>query len=232
MTKINVIPKWSEVKPNGYYVYLHKKSNSCGSVFYVGKGNDNRGWIISGRTNPRWIRTSRKYGVFVEVAQDGLTEYDSHLLEMWLIAKFRHEGIDLCNLTDGGDGASGWVPNQEWRDKRRKLMLGPDNPQRGKIMSDEQRLSLSRTRIENGTSKGKNNPRFGVSLSDETKRKIAESLSDKTIHKFHHKDHGIVQCTLYELRVKFNLVNGNLHSMKRGDQRTHRGWSFVNWRAV
>ena len=227
MTKIDIQPKWSSVKPKDYYVYMHRKSNSTGTIFYVGKGQDNRAWIISGRTNPRWVRTAKKYGVSVEITQDCLTEDQAHLLEMWLIAKLRNDGVDLCNLTDGGEGASGWVPDQSWRDKRFQFMTGPDNKQRGKPMSDEQKALISRVRIENGTAKGDKNPRFGVQLSKETKDKIAETLSDKTIHRFCHKDHGIIECTLYQLRVRFNLVSGNLHSMKRGDQRTHRGWSFV-----
>lgn len=105
MTKIQITPKWSEVKPQGYYVYLHKRS-SDGSVFYVGKGKHNRAWAKR-NYNSHWTNIAKKHGLSVEICQDNMTEDDAFLLEMWLIAKIRHEGYDLCNKTDGGDGVPG-----------------------------------------------------------------------------------------------------------------------------
>lgn len=108
MTKIRIYPEYRYVKPSGYYVYIHLRSTNK-NPFYVGKGTGRRGWAANktaDRTS-RWIRTSLKNGVTIEIAQDNLSEDDAFLLEMWLIAKLRHEGCDLCNLTDGGDGTSG-----------------------------------------------------------------------------------------------------------------------------
>lgn len=105
MTKIQITPKWYEVKPQGYYVYLHRRATD-GSVFYVGKGKGRRGWVARDRTT-HWINILKKNGVFIEVCQDGMAESDAFLLEMWLIAKFRSEGVEIINLSDGGEGTSG-----------------------------------------------------------------------------------------------------------------------------
>lgn len=74
---------------------------------YVGKGVDRRGFSAAGR-NRRWRHTAAKHGVRVEIADYGLSTEDAYLLEMWLIAKLRHEGFELCNMTDGGDGRIGF----------------------------------------------------------------------------------------------------------------------------
>lgn len=226
MNAIQICPKCSDVKPTGFYVYLHRKATD-GSCFYVGKGSAKRAWILSGRSNPKWRRTALKYGVICEVCCDNLSEDNANLLEMWLIAKLRHEGVDLSNLTDGGEGASGWVPGLKWREDRRALMLSEKNPFRGRVMTDSERKHISETRIASGIAKGENNPRFGVSLDQVTKDKIALSLSDKRVILFHHDLYGFEKCTIYELRMKYNLVNSNLHAMVKGKYMTHKGWRLA-----
>lgn len=118
MTKIQITPKYSEVKPSGFYVYLHRKA-SDGSIFYVGKGTGRRAWARENRSF-RWSRISGKNGVLVAVVQESMTEDDAFILECWLIAKLRHDGIDLCNLTDGGEGLSGHVRSDESKERTAK----------------------------------------------------------------------------------------------------------------
>lgn len=111
MTKIQITPKWVEVKPTGYYVYIHRRATN-GIEFYVGKGSANRAWHWSskkGRTK-LWLKCARKNGVIVDVVQDHMTEEDAYLLEMWMIAKLTHEGLHLYNMSDGGTGGSGLAP--------------------------------------------------------------------------------------------------------------------------
>jgi len=117
MTKIQIAPKYGDVKPEGFYVYIHRRA-SDGSEFYVGRANRNRGWhVYSGYRSPWWRRCALKNGVLVEVVQDNLSSHDADLLEEWLIAKLRHEGCRLVNITNGGGGTSGWNPSQETRRK-------------------------------------------------------------------------------------------------------------------
>jgi len=90
---------------NIFYVYLHTRLDN-GTVFYVGKGHNDRAWSKWSR-NRRWTFISEKHGWIASIVQDGMSESDANLLEMWLISKLRYEGVDLCNVTDGGDGRSG-----------------------------------------------------------------------------------------------------------------------------
>ena len=109
MTKIQITPKYSEVKPRGSYVYLHRKA-SDGSVFYVGKGRRDRGWQASKacqRSN-WWLGVARKYGVIVEIFKDNMSDPCALTLEKILISKHRSNGCALVNISDGGDGASGY----------------------------------------------------------------------------------------------------------------------------
>lgn len=105
MTRINIVPKWSEVKPSDEYVYIHYMLDND-LPFYVGKGKDRRAFSVN--RNKFWKYRASKHGVRVEICQEGLTTDDAFLLEMWLIAKLRHEGFDLCNMTDGGEGRLGF----------------------------------------------------------------------------------------------------------------------------
>lgn len=109
MSKIQITTKYAEVKPSGFYVYLHRKASN-NDIFYVGKGQGNRGWHKA--RGVFWKHKATKHGVIVDVIQDGMSEDDAFLLEMWMIAKLRHEGHALCNLTDGGDGTTGAVSHQ------------------------------------------------------------------------------------------------------------------------
>lgn len=91
---------------NRFYVYVHKRATD-GSVFYVGKGSGKRAWHVSGR-NDWWKKTVAKHGFTVEVCQSEMSESSAFLLERWLIAKFRHEKEKISNISDGGDGPSGF----------------------------------------------------------------------------------------------------------------------------
>ena len=103
---------------NIYYVYLHTRLDT-GSVFYVGKGQSGRAWLKS-RTNSHWLSIVAKTEYVVSIVQDGMTEVDAHLLEMWLIAKLRHAGVKLANKTDGGEGVSGFKWSEAQRAKHSK----------------------------------------------------------------------------------------------------------------
>lgn len=87
---------------NKYYVYIHIRLDT-GEVFYVGKGSNGRAFSIHSR-NRYWGFITNKTGWIASIVQDGMSEINANLLEMWLIAKFRHNGVKLANMTDGGDG--------------------------------------------------------------------------------------------------------------------------------
>ncbi len=83
-------------------------------VFYVGKGRGRRAYD-SGYRNPHWCGVARKHGHEVEIAAEWSTEREALDHEIFLIDTFRELGHPLVNMTNGGDGMSGFSPSLESR---------------------------------------------------------------------------------------------------------------------
>ena len=98
------------IVPKDFYVYLHRKATT-GEVFYVGKGYGKRAWSL--RRGLKWQSIVAKHGFVVEIAQFGLQEWAAFELEISLIAYYGRE--NLCNLTDGGEGMSGFKYSDEFK---------------------------------------------------------------------------------------------------------------------
>ena len=122
---------------NRFYVYEHLRSDT-GAVFYVGKGTGNRCTVRNHHhRNEFWQRTEKKAGgFFVRMVAKDIDEELAFLVEQERISQLRTVGIRLCNMTDGGDGTSGWVKTPEWREK-----VGLAH--RGKIVTPEVRQKIS-----------------------------------------------------------------------------------------
>jgi len=92
---------------NKFYVYVHRRA-SDNKPFYVGKGHGRRANTKSKR-NLHWLNTYKKHGLIVEILYKGLTEKEAFDLEKDTILEMRYHYEDyLCNLTDGGEGTSGF----------------------------------------------------------------------------------------------------------------------------
>lgn len=121
-----------------FYVYEHTRRDS-GVVFYVGKGTGRRAHVASRHHRSEWwLRTVARSGGFdVRYVSVGLDEELAFLVEVERIDQFRRIGLTLCNLTDGGDGTSGWIKTPEWRAKVGRA-------HRGKTVPEEVRNRISR----------------------------------------------------------------------------------------
>lgn len=92
-----------------FYVYLHRKKTT-GEVFYVGKGTR---WRAGNKVqrNIFWKRVVKKHGLIVEIVERNIQEWYALELERDLIAYYGRRDIGtgcLVNLTDGGEGSSGY----------------------------------------------------------------------------------------------------------------------------
>ena len=94
---------------NDYYVYLYLRED--GTPYYVGKGRNKRAFQNWGRRMKPPSDKSR-----IVFHSENLTEDQAFALEKELIAQYGRKdkgtGI-LRNLTDGGEGASGYVHSDE-----------------------------------------------------------------------------------------------------------------------
>lgn len=109
MQELEVKPlRWYSEEPV-FYVYVHKRPD--GSIFYVGKGRDDRAWVKKSR-NRHWSNVVNKYGGFdVEIIESGLTEPEAFAKEHNLIVELGIE--NLTNQTLGGISTTGYRHSEE-----------------------------------------------------------------------------------------------------------------------
>ena len=141
-----------------FYVYQHRR-NDCGAVFYVGKGHGQRMHKREKR-NLYWQRVAAKHGFTSDLIANGLEEDLAFLVEQEAIDVYRRRGIVLTNMTDGGEGASGYRHTAKHKAKLRGNTFGAASwglTFKGKNHSAEQKeiWSAKRAGVDNGGWKGK-----------------------------------------------------------------------------
>jgi hypothetical protein len=141
-----------------YYVYAYMRKD--GTPYYIGKGRRNRAFKKHNVVIP-----SDRYLVIVE---SNLTEIGALAIERrlirWYGRKDNETGI-LRNLTDGGEGGSGYIVTKETKEKLSKKNSGKNNPFYGKKHTQET--------IEKNIAAHK-----GKIHTEETKRKMSESAKN------------------------------------------------------
>ena len=120
---------------NDYYVYVHYKKGTD-IPFYVGKGRWNRINKSSDR-NKWWKNIVNKYGFVSEKIEENLNEIDSLFLEQYWISQFKQWGFKLTNMTEGGEGISGYKHKKDFN-------KGVNNAFYGKIHTDESRKKMGK----------------------------------------------------------------------------------------
>lgn len=126
---------------NRFYVYEHIRLDTM-KPFYVGKGNGDRAYRHSCR-NIFWKRVSKKYGYVVRFIAENLDEDLAFLTEIERIDQLRRLGLELTNLSDGGEGQSGYSHSDETKAKMSLARTGRVGPWRGKKMPDEIKQKIS-----------------------------------------------------------------------------------------
>ena len=165
-----------------FYVYVHMRSTDD-SVFYVGKGSKYRSTSKNGRSE-YWHRIVNKHGLIVEIVKDQMTFDEANSYEIYLIAKLREEGCILCNLTNGGEGRSGYSVKEDTKLLISQATKGKKRTEetKTKMKGNKNALGAKRsieTKAKISASKKGNNNLAGRPVSEETRKKISET-SKKT----------------------------------------------------
>ena len=154
-----------------YRIY-HKETMKS----YVGKSVDPerriRDHLNGHRSSPLLCNAIKKYGrdaFFVEILESDVQEAILSKMEILHIRFFNTKKPKGYNLTDGGEGARGFKPSTETRQKMSKARKGKNPWNKGKtgVYSDAHLQMLSENR------KGKKH-------SKETRQKTSEALKGKT----------------------------------------------------
>lgn len=136
--------RWYSEEPI-FYVYVHKRP-IIGTVFYVGKGRDERAWVEKSR-NPHWRNVVNKHGGFdTEIIKQGMTEPEAYAFEAETILKYGIE--NLTNQTLGGISTTGYRHTKETRKAQSQIAKNrfqndPEHAER--LMERMSKLSASQT---------------------------------------------------------------------------------------
>ena len=150
-----------------HYTYAHLKPD--GTIFYIGKGIGRRAY--SKNRNDYWKRIVAKYGYEIQILAYWDTEEEALDHEVLLISCMKDMKIELCNFTNGGEGATGYKHTNEHKTKLKGNSYGASTwgmTFKGKKHSEESKAKMSYVRIGN-----KN--KAGTTLSEESKAKISAS---------------------------------------------------------
>lgn len=220
-------------------VYIHKRLTDD-RIFYVGKGYPPRAKSHYGR-NRHWLNVAHKHGWRHEVVRDGMTEACAFSLERMLISVIGRD--NLCNLTDGGEGASGVVLSPESRkaigDRKRGtthkpqsielmreakagMFQGPDNPFFGQKHSEQARAKIS----EKGRGRKQSAETIAKRMANGRAEKHYKFIS--TLYHFAHDEHGIRHCTIFDLRNEFGLHKSHMYDVVKGMKKSHKGWRVAD----
>ncbi len=146
------------------YAYINKKT---GKPYYIGKGKEGRAYETNRRVS---LPKDRTKIVFLEtnLTELGALSIERRLIKWWG-RKDNGTGI-LLNLTDGGDGVSGFSHSEE---TKRKLSEIASKRRRGPPSAETIRKI---TDAQKGKKRKPTGPR-----SEEVKRKISESHKGKVM---------------------------------------------------
>lgn len=162
-----------------FYVYEHWRPDRD-TCFYVGKGKGGRANDMKRGRNRfhKFIQNKlSRMSLLVEVrmVRGGLDEESAFALEKERIAFWKNSGVDIANLTSGGEGPSGMIVSEE---TRRKHSISST----GRKLSEDAKKAISLSAIGNTRGLGKKRPveaidatrkaNTGKKRSEETKLKL------------------------------------------------------------
>lgn len=137
-----------------FYVYLHIRVDTK-EIFYIGKGTGDRAYRKNNRSK-WWNNIVNKHDYIVHIVDEKLSEATAFELETFLISEIGRADLNLgplINMTNGGDGVSGYKFTDEQRKalsdshKGEKSHLfgkrGIDVPHFGRKQSEEEKIKRS-----------------------------------------------------------------------------------------
>jgi len=189
-----------------YYIYEYVDPLT-NLPFYVGKGYGKRYLYhlknLNDNTNPHKTNKIKKLineGLkpIINLVKTGLTENQSFEFEKKMIKKYGRIDLGtgcLLNLTDGGEGQSGWIPNEKYKNNMSKLTSGERNGMFNKKHSEETKNKMREKAIGRKLNKvfrdkmsenrkGEKNSFYGKKHSKETidlirQKKIGKFVGEK-----------------------------------------------------
>lgn len=129
-------------------VYQHRRLDT-NQIFYIGIGKSvKRAYHKRGR-NSHWKNIVNKVGYSVEIICTCEDWNEACDIERYLIKYYGRCDLDtgtLVNLTEGGEGVVGNIVSDESKLLMSIAKKGKPSPNKGKSMTEEQKLKISETK--------------------------------------------------------------------------------------
>jgi hypothetical protein len=224
--------------PNIYYVYVHKCPDTL-LIRYIGKGKGKRAYDLHDRSahHKNWIKSleKKRKKPIVEIWENGLPEDVALEQEVYWIKFLKSFGF-LTNMTNGGEGTSGFSPSIETRKKMSLAQKGrkkhPSSIEKtrqaniGKTCSDEKKKKISDSHkgkivpqsVREKMSKG----HTGVPRSEATRKKISDGQAKRSII----DNNGVVYSSIAEASRVLQIPARAFYRVLIGERKTVHGMSF------
>lgn len=195
------------VNPYRFYTYAYLREDR--TPYYIGKGCGNR----AHKKHQKGISVPKDKSRIL-ILKKNLTEENSFKHEEYMISVFGRKDLGtgiLHNRTNGGEGPSGIIRNEEYKRKKSESVKGKNNPNYGKKGKNHQNYGKKWWNDGCGNDKmssecpgeswvhgrskeykeemsknriGKNNPNYGKSHSKETRKKMSEKRKGENNHNY------------------------------------------------
>jgi len=144
------------------------------TFYYIGKGSKKRAYSKrqQGVKPPR--NKTKILILHSDLDEQTALKYERLLIQFYG-RKDNGTGI-LRNMTDGGEGVTGWVPDISWRQQKSERMKGKNNPFYGKNHTQEAKDLISAK--NKGQLLGERNPMYGIRLIAENNPMYGRSRPD------------------------------------------------------
>lgn len=204
---------------NNWYVYRHRRLDNF-SVFYIGISgveNNFRAYTKHSRSI-HWNNIVNKAGYQVEIIAKNLSEKEACELEIFLITTYGRSDENkgkLVNLTQGGEGSSGYIKTKDWCEKHSEHLKikysGEGNPFFGKNHSEDVKNYISNIQKIFYTYKE-------GSWSNITIKKYNDSVKNSRSKKVINIDNGILFNSLREASEYYNVNYSAMKGRMLGDK--------------
>jgi len=167
----NIAPNLRVVmkNPNRFYTYAFLRED--GTPYYIGKGS---GYRVKDRKRGD-IKSPRDKSRIIFLKQD-LTEEEAFKHEIYMISVFGRKDLEtgiLRNKTDGGEGTSNVIRNDEWRKKQQESQkIRFENPEQRKKLSESIKKSWNNPKVREKLISSFKNKK----LSEQHKQNLKESM--------------------------------------------------------